>query len=74
MRKGIRIHKVDRVKGLEGRIMPEPETHEDVARSYDDRQIEAPLVTYRDCGRRFYMTVVRERCVECAEKQCEPKP
>jgi hypothetical protein len=36
-------------------------------RSYDDKQIEAVLVTCLACRRSFYMTRVELPCVACRE-------
>lgn len=34
-------------------------------RSYDERQIEAPLVTCNHCGEAFHMTQVMQPCARC---------
>lgn len=36
-------------------------------RSYDSVQREAVLVRCAGCGRSFFMTVPRERCVDCQD-------
>lgn len=36
--------------------------------TYDEHQIEAPLVTCPACGKAYYMTVVQVPCIRCRQK------